>query len=73
METEEGDAFGAGVGVGYSVMLSDHVNMDVGAGLWGGYKRYTVYRCPSCGRIMDEGQKWFILPNEAILSLIYVF
>ena len=72
-ETEEGDAYGAGISAGYTLMLSDHINLDFGAGFWGGYKTYTVYRCPTCGRITDEGAKWFILPNEAILSLIYVF
>ena len=29
--------------------------------------------CPSCGKVVDEGQKWFILPNEVILSLVYIF
>jgi len=72
-ETEEGDAWGLGTGFGYSLMLSDHVNIDFGVGAWGGYKTYKVYRCPTCGRVKEEGEKWFLLPNEAIMSVIYVF
>jgi len=72
-ETEEGNAYGMGLGFGYSIMLSDHINMDFGAGAWGGYKVYKVYRCPTCGKVKEEGDKWFLVPNEAILSLIYVF
>jgi len=72
-ETEEGIAYGLGAGFGYTLMLANHWNLEFGAGVWGGYKTYTVYRCPTCGRIKEEGSKWFILPNEAILSINYVF
>jgi len=54
-------------------MLSDHFNLEFGAGFWGGYKTYTVYSCPRCGRKIEEGKKWFICPNEAIVSIVYVF
>jgi hypothetical protein len=36
-------------------------------------KEYRVYSCPLCGRILESGSKTFFLPNEAILSLVYVF
>lgn len=72
-ETEEGDAYGAGLSFGYTWMLHEHVNLEAGAGVWGGYRTYTVYACPTCGRKTDEGAKWFFLPNEAILSLVFVF
>jgi Protein of unknown function (DUF3575). len=71
--TEEGDAFGAGVSAGYTLMLRDNLNLEVGAGLWGGYKVYTRYRCPNCGKIEEKGQKAFLAPSEALLSIIYVF
>ena len=70
---EEGDAFGAALAGGYSLMLKEHWNMDFGVGLWGGWTKYTTYACPSCGQVVDEGQKWFILPNELILSFVYIF
>ena len=72
-ETEEGDAWGAGLSAGYTWMLHEHVNLEAGLGAWGGYRTYTVYACPQCGRRVDEGSKWFMLPNEAILSLVFVF
>ena len=36
--TEEGDAFGAGLSAGYSLMLHRNINLDFGLGFWGGYK-----------------------------------
>ena len=73
-ETEEGDAYGAGVGAGYTLMLSDHWNVEFGGYLWGGRKQpYTVYACPKCGRIVETGNKTFLAPDDVILSLVYVF
>ena len=71
--SQEGDAFGAGFAGGYSLMLKEHWNLDFGLGFWTGWTKYTTYACPSCGKVVDEGQKWFILPNEAIVSLVYIF
>lgn len=71
--SQEGDAFGAGFVGGYSLMLKEHWNLDFGLGFWTGWMKYTTYACPSCGKAVDEGQKWFILPNEVILSLVYIF
>ena len=71
--SQEGDAFGAGFSGGYSLMLKEHWNLDFGLGFWTGWMKYTTYACPSCGKVVEEGQKWFILPNEAILSLVYIF
>ena len=72
-DTEEGDAFGAVLGAGYTIMLHEHLNLDIGAAGWTGQTVYTVYDCPRCGRISDSGKKWFILPSEVYLSLIWVF
>lgn len=81
-KTEEGLATGAGIGAGYSRMLSDHWNLDLGLGLWWGKTRYTQYRCPRCGRtlIFDDGtpvrnaRKWFILPSDDVrVGLTYIF
>lgn len=72
-ETEEGDAYGLGIGAGYTLMLRDNLNLEVGAGFWGGRKIYTTYECPHCGRITGGGKKWFMLPNDMLLSLVFVF
>ena len=82
MKTEEGLAVGAGVAGGYSWMISDHWNLDLGLGFWAGRAWYTQYRCPRCGRVLQSSdglpirnvKKWFILPsNEVQVSIAYIF
>ena len=71
-ETEEGDAYGARIWGGYSVMLSEHWNLDRGVGAWGGWKKYTVYSCPSCGVTLEQGGKVFVLPDARVaIQLIF--
>lgn len=72
-QTEEGDAAGLAISGGYSLMIAPHVNLDFGLGFWGGHTWYKTYACPTCGRVVDEGTKWFALPSDMILSLVYVF
>ncbi len=71
--TEEGQRYGGGLAAGYSYMVNRHLNVDFGLGFWGGMKRYTVYSCPRCGIRIQEGVKSFILPNDLIVGLSYVF
>lgn len=72
-ETSEGDRLGGGVQGGYSYMISQHLNLNVGAGVWAGKDTYMVYACPRCGRVVDSGSKFFFLPSDIILSLAYIF
>lgn len=72
-ETEEGDAIGVGVSAGYSLMLHRNINLDFGMGLWGGHKKYTVYKCPTCGKVVDQGEKTFFLPSDVQLSVVFTF
>lgn len=72
-DTEEGDRVGAGVYMGYTHMLSPHVNMEFGFGFWGGVSWYTSYSCPTCGYTLDKGQKSFMRPDDFIISVVYVF
>jgi hypothetical protein len=71
--TSEGDRYGAGLSGGYSRMLSKHLNVDLGLGLWAGYTSYVTYACPTCGRRIDAGSKAFILPNDIMIALSYIF
>ncbi len=71
--TEEGDAFGGGLSGGYTLMLYPWLNVEFGFGMWAGKTYYKTYDCPTCGRPVSEGEKFFILPNEALLSLVYIF
>ena len=72
-QTQEGDAYGLGIGGGYSYMLGKHINVEAGLGFWGGYRTYSVYDCPRCGTTREQGGRAFIMPNDIILSVAYVF
>ena len=71
--TEEGDAAGMRLGGGWSLMLTPWLNLDLGIGIWGGYKWYTRYACPRCGKITSTGEKWFILPDRLTVALMFTF
>ena len=71
--TDEGDRYGAGLSAGFTYMLHPHLNVSVGAGIWGGFQRYTIYSCPVCGVTEESGEKTFLLPNDLALTLSYVF
>ncbi len=72
-QTTEGDRFGAGLGGGYTYMISPKINLEFGAVFWSGYDKYTSYRCPTCGRVTDKGSKIFFLPSDIMLGLSYIF
>lgn len=71
--TEEGDAVGLRLGGGYMTMLHRNWNLEFGAAGWAGRTRYTRYSCPRCGKLLEEGERWFAWPSEVILSLVYIF
>lgn len=73
LDTREGNRIGGGVAAGYSYMLLKHLNLEMGVGAWGGLDRYVLFSCPKCGRILDQGDELFVLLNDVILSLTYVF
>lgn len=70
---EEGDAFGGGIGLGYTYMLHKNWNIEFGGGIWAGSTKYVGYRCTNCGSITDQGKKFFILPDDIMVSIVYVF
>lgn len=72
-ETEEGNRFGAGVYAGYTHMLSSHFNLEFGAGAWTGMNIFKRYSCPSCGITVSAGRKFFVLPDDVMVSVVYVF
>lgn len=72
-QATEGDRYGGGLSAGYTYMLTSHLNLDIGLGLWSGLEKYTVYECVRCGRTVDGGQKLFFRPNDIQLSVSYIF
>ncbi len=71
--TSEGDRAGLGLYAGYTHMLGPHLNIEFGAGFWGGADFFRTYSCQVCGITEDEGTKAFILPDDIMISLVYVF
>lgn len=72
-QTSEGDRYGGGVGGGYTYMLNSHINVDVGAGVWAGYDVYRTYACQTCGKEIENGGKYFVLPGDIKLAVTYIF
>ncbi|MCQ2177612.1 MAG: DUF3575 domain-containing protein [Bacteroidales bacterium] len=72
-QTSEGDRYGGGIAGGYTYMLARNFNLDFGIGVWAGYDVFITYACPHCGRIVDSGRKFFVLPSNLSLSLSYLF
>ena len=73
LEAEEGDRVGAGIYAGYTHMLTKHINVEFGAGLWTGMSVYHRYSCPVCGVTVGAGRKFFLLPDDLMISFAYVF
>lgn len=71
--SREGDDYGARFNAGYTLMLKKQWNLELGLGMRAGYRSYTVYDCPRCGRVVEQGEKVFLIPDMANLSVIYVF
>lgn len=72
-QTEEGDRAGLGLYAGYTYMLSPDFNLEFGLGVWGGHDRFSRYACQNCGLTEVSGQRWFILPDDIKIALVYVF
>ena len=71
--TDEGDRYGMGIYAGYTHMLAPHLNMEFGLGAWAGLDDYRTYSCQDCGITVGEGRKTFILPDDVMIALVYVF
>ena len=72
-KTEEGDRGGLGMYAGYTYMLSPHLNLEFGFGMWGGMSWYKTYSCQNCGITLNSGKAWFVRPDDIMMSLVYVF
>ena len=72
-DAEEGDRGGIGLSAGYTYMISRNLNVEFGLGAWSGMSWYRRYSCPVCGLTVEKGRKWFLLPDDVMISLAYVF
>ncbi len=71
--TEEGDAFGLGAGVGYSIMLWKNCNLDLGLWGWGGMTSYEKFSREYKGKSIEKDVRAFFTPDDVLVSLVYVF
>lgn len=71
---EEGKALGCVLSAGYSLMIGNHCNIELGVGGWAGkLTDYTLYCCPNCMDIRDEGPRGFVRSDDIYLSVSYIF
>ena len=69
---EEGQAVGGGASVKYSLLLARNWSMEFSAGAWAGWKWYTRYRCPNCGRKLEESEGFFVAPYNVAVKIVFV-
>ena len=70
----QGWAAGAGVGYGYTWMLSRHWNLEAEAAVGWIYTRYESYPCASCGSKLESGRVHnYVGPTKLALNIVYLF
>ena len=70
----QGYFVGAGLGYGYSWMLSRHWNLEAEIGLGYSYVMYDVYECADCGKKVEEDKNHnYVGVTKAAINLIYAF
>ncbi len=71
--TREGIAGGATFELGYSLILSKHLNIEFGIGVWAGASAYKKYADTRCGKKLREGTMPFLTLNDLQINLLYNF
>lgn len=72
----QGDALGGGLSGGYTFLISEHFNVDLGLGVWGG--RLIKYRefegnVELESKLVDMGPRNFLFLDNVMVSLVYIF
>ena len=69
-----GQSVGASISAGYAWMITEHLRIELGAGLWGGrHLKYEAYRTYDSMDLVDKGPRNFIFLDDVSLALVYVF
>ena len=69
----EGWYAGGGITYGYQWVLSRHWNFEAAFGVGAIYAKFKKFECGDCGRQTGDGDKLYIGPTKAALSLLYMF
>lgn len=73
-ELREGQSVGAGVSAGYTLMINERLNMEFGAGFWGGrHFKYSEYDSPVTMTPVSTSPKNFITVDNITVALVYLF
>jgi hypothetical protein len=65
---------GAGLSFGYTLMLHQNINLEFGAGLWGGrHLQYARFETPDSMNPIDNGPRNFLALDDVSVSIMYVF
>ena len=71
---DTGSAVGGEFSFGYTLMLTERLNIEFGAGVWAGRMYdHTLYCCPECMTVRETGPRNFVALNEISLALMYIF
>ena len=69
-----GKSIGAGLSGGYTFMLNERLNLDLGLGFWGGrHLKYSEYETPKAEVPAINAPKNFIAVDELTVGLMYIF
>ena len=70
----QGWMVGAGIGYGYSWILSRHWNLEAEIGIGWIYTRSDVYNCSNCGKkVRSNVPHNYVGPTKAAVNIIYAF
>ena len=56
-----------------SCSAGPHFNLEFGLGAWAGMDWYDIYSCQVCGLTVDSGNGLFVLPDDIMVAVVYVF
>lgn len=68
----EGFVWGAGLSYGYQWVLSPRWGLEAEVGMGYVQASYDRYRCEHCGEKTASGQKSYLGPTKAALSIVYL-
>lgn len=72
-ERYQGTAIGGGIGFGYAWMVSERWNIDFGVAGWAGRTKENIYEHVNSNNVIEERTRFFIVPDEVIISVVYIF
>ena len=73
-ELTEGKSVGAGLSAGYTFMINERLNLELGAGFWGGrHFKYNQYDSPEALNLISTAPKNFIAVDNVTIAFMYIF